>query len=138
MNAPDMLPAWLDAAAVPPARPAGSTLGVPTFLPAPGLMALPGLECARPLNPLQRLQQLQQSGLAECGFAGEPLYHAWRQFLRGRGSSTLVVDAAGLDARALGHAAVLDAGTGAAGRGPADCRRPARYDPGRTAPAARN
>jgi NADPH-dependent glutamate synthase beta subunit-like oxidoreductase/formate hydrogenlyase subunit 6/NADH:ubiquinone oxidoreductase subunit I len=91
MNTPDMLPAWLDAgAAVPPE---------PTF---------PGFDCARGMNPLLRLALLQASGLVECGFGGEPLYHAWRRFLRGHGASVLVVDAAGLDARARGNAAVLD------------------------------
>jgi len=89
-----MLPAWLDAGAVSPA---------PTLQGA-----LPGLARAQTLNPLQRLQRLQESGLAECGFAGEPLYQAWRQFLRGHGASVLVVDAAGLDPRARGTAAVLD------------------------------
>jgi NADH-quinone oxidoreductase subunit F len=92
MNASGPLPAWLDAgAAVPPA---------PTF---------PGLDRARGMNPLQRLALLQASGLAECGYAGEPLYLAWRRFLRGHGASVLVVDAAALDSRARGNAAVLDA-----------------------------
>ena len=40
--------------------------------------------------------------------AGEPIYLAWRQFLRGRGPSVLVIDATGLDACALGAGAVLD------------------------------
>ncbi|MDP1956732.1 MAG: hypothetical protein Q8J75_00970, partial [Rhodocyclaceae bacterium] len=94
MSELNTLPAWLDAGAVSPA---------PTLLGA-----LPGLARARALNPLQRLQRLQESGLAECGFAGEPLYQEWRQFLRGHGTSVLVVDAAGLDPRARGTAAVLD------------------------------
>jgi len=94
MSELDTLSAWLDAGAVSPA---------PTLLGA-----LPGLARAQSLNPLQRLQRLRESGLAECGFAGEPLYQAWRQFLRGQGDSVLVVDAAGLDPRALGTAAVLD------------------------------
>jgi len=111
------LPAWLGAAAPPvavlPARPAGSrpkevqsTLGVPTFPQAsPGL---PGLARAATLNPLQRLALVQESGLAECGFAGEPLYQGWRQFLRGHGPSLLVIDAAAPDPRALAAAAVFD------------------------------
>ena len=60
------------------------------------------------MTPLQRLQRVQQSGLAECGGAGEPIHLAWRQFLRGRGPSVLVIDATGFDARARGSAAVLD------------------------------
>ena len=54
---------------------------------------------------------MQESGLAECGGAGEPIYLAWRQFLRGRGPSVLVIDATDFDARALGSAAVLDSAT---------------------------
>jgi NADH-quinone oxidoreductase subunit F len=95
-----MLPAWLDAGA---AALAGAVPPAPTFAGA-----LPGLSHALLLNPLQRLQRLQESGLAECGFTGEPLYHSWRQFLRGHGVSTLVVDAAGLDPRERGTAAVLN------------------------------
>ncbi|HZV55521.1 MAG TPA: FAD-dependent oxidoreductase [Rhodocyclaceae bacterium] len=94
------LPAWLDAGA------AALAGGVSPALTLAG--PLPGLTQAQALNPLQRLQRLQESGLAECGFAGEPLYHAWRQFLRGHGASLLVVDAAGLDGRAQGSAKVLD------------------------------
>ncbi len=95
MSELNTLPAWLSAGiAVSPA---------PTFADA-----LPGLFQAQALNPLQRLQRLQESGLGESGFAGEPLYHAWRQFLRGTAASKLVVDAAGLDARAQGTAAVLE------------------------------
>ncbi|MCK7577579.1 MAG: hypothetical protein MZV65_18420 [Chromatiales bacterium] len=74
----------------------------------PSTGALPGLAQAQSLTPLQRLQRLQQSGLAECGGAGEPIYLAWRQFLRGHGPSVLVIDATGLDVRARGTAAVLD------------------------------
>ena len=51
---------------------------------------------------------MQESGLAECGGAGEPIYLAWRRFLRGHGPSVLVIDATGLDVRARGAAAVLD------------------------------
>ena len=95
-----MLPKWLDAAAatlagaVPPAQ----TLAE----------SLPGLNRAQSLAPLQRLQRVQESGLAECGPAGEPVHLAWRQFLRGHGPSTLVIDATGFDVRAQGAAAVLD------------------------------
>lgn len=92
-------PAWLDADA--------ATLGGVS----PRLSfakSLPGLAAAQALNPLQRLQRLQEAGLAEAGFAGEPLYHAWRRFLRGYGPSALVIDAAGPDSRALGSAAALD------------------------------
>ncbi len=100
MSEVQMLPPWLDANA---AALAGAVPPAPTFSGA-----LPGLARAQGLNPLQRLQYLQESGLAECGCAGEPLYQAWRQFLRGHGASVLVVDAAGLDPRARGTAAVLD------------------------------
>lgn len=99
MNDAAGLPDWLDAdaAALAGAQP-----------PAPTLSgALPGLSAAQALNPLQRLQRLHESGLAECGYAGEPIYHAWRQFLRGHGPSVLVVDATSPDSRALGAAAVL-------------------------------
>ena len=95
-----MLPAWLDAGAatlagaVPPAQ----TLAA----------ALPGLTQAQSLTPAQRLQRVQAAGLAECGGAGEPIYLAWRQFLRARGPSVLVIDATSLDSRELGTAAVLD------------------------------
>jgi len=98
------LPEWLDAGA---AALAGAVPPAPTFD-----RALPGLARAQTMNPLQRLARLRDSGLAEGGFAGELLYQSWRQFLRGHGRShlapTLVVDAAGLDPRALGAAAVLD------------------------------
>ena len=69
---------------------------------------MPGLARAQSMTPLQRLHRLQESGLAECGGAGEPIHLAWRQFLRGRGPSVLVIDATGLDAHARGPAAVLD------------------------------
>ncbi|HRC39683.1 MAG TPA: NAD(P)-binding protein, partial [Rubrivivax sp.] len=55
-----------------------------------------------------RLQQVQRSGLAESGAAGEPIHLAWRRFIRGHGPSTLVIDASTYDVRALGSAAVLD------------------------------
>ena len=93
------LPAWLDrraatlAGSVPPA----STLET----------ALPGFCLAQSLAPMQRLQRLQESGLVECSAAGEPIYFAWRQFLRGRGPSTLVIDATDFDVRAIGSARVI-------------------------------
>ena len=100
MSELQMLPAWLDAgaAALAGAVPPAQTLAG----------ALPGLDRAQSLTPLQRLQCVQASGLAECGGAGEPVYLAWRQFLRGRGPSVLVIDATSFDVRALGTAAVLD------------------------------
>ena len=73
--------------------------------------ALPGLIQAQSLTPAQRLQRVQASGLAECGGAGEPIYLAWRQFLRGRGPSVLVIDATDFDPRAHGSAAVLESAT---------------------------
>ena len=100
MNDRPVLPAWLDAGA---ATLAGA---VPPAQTLAG--ALPGLGRAQSLTPLQRLQRVQQSALTECGGAGEPIYLAWRQFLRGRGSSVLVIDATQLDVRARGTAAVLD------------------------------
>ena len=95
-----MLPSWLDEGA---ATLAGS-------LPPAGTLArsLPGLDQAQSLTPLQRLQRVQASGLAECGSAGEPIHLAWRQFLRGQGTSVLVIDATAFDARARGAAAVLE------------------------------
>ena len=100
MSGLQMQPTWLDAGAatlagaVPPAQ----TLAE----------ALPGLTRAQSLTPLQRLQRVQESGLAECGGAGEPIYLAWRQFLRGNGPSVLVIDATSLDVRARGTTAVLN------------------------------
>ena len=94
-----MLPAWLDAGA---AALAGAVPPAPTFAGA-----LPGLSHALLLNPLQRLQRLQESGLTRCGFSGEPIYLAWRQFLRGHGVSTLVVDATSVDARSRANETVL-------------------------------
>ncbi|MCU0930038.1 MAG: FAD-dependent oxidoreductase [Burkholderiaceae bacterium] len=88
------LPAWLDAGAAPPA----ATLDA----------ALPGLARAQSMSPLQRLQHVQRSGLAECGAAGDPVHLAWRRFLRGHGPSTLVIDATTYDERSLGAAAVLE------------------------------
>ena len=94
MDQPLPLPAWL---AAPDAL-----SGAPTSL------VLPGLARALGMNPLQRLARLREAGLVECGFAGEPLYPFWRQFLRGHGPSELVIDAAGHDARGLSAAAVLE------------------------------
>ena len=54
-------------------------------------------------DALQRLQRVQESGLAECGGAGEPIYLAWRQFLRGHGPSVLVIDATGFDVQGTRH-----------------------------------
>ncbi len=97
------VPTWLDAGAatLAGAAPPAQTLAA----------ALPGLAQAQSLTPAQRVQRVQESGLAECGRAGEPLYLAWRQFLRGRGPSVLVIDATDFDPRALGSAAVLESAT---------------------------
>ncbi len=93
------LPNWLDAdaAALSGAVAPAATLAA----------ALPGLARAQSMTPLQRLQMVQQSGLAGWGAAGEPIYLAWRRFIRGHGHSTLVVDATSFDVRALGPATVL-------------------------------
>ena len=93
MSELNALPGWLGSAVAPE----------PSFP-----QALPGLARVAPLNPLQRLALLQDAGLAECGFAGEPLYQSWRQFLRGHGPSRLVIDAAAPDPRARAAGAVLD------------------------------
>ena len=100
MSEVQMLPTWLDAGAVALAG------AVPLAQTLAG--ALPGLSQAQSLTPLQRLQRVQESGLAECGAAGEPIHLAWRQFLRGHGPSVLVIDATSLDVRACGTAAILD------------------------------
>jgi len=100
MSEPGPLPAWLDmdAAVLAGAEP-----------PAPNLAgALPGLARAQSLAPVERLQRVRESGLAESSGAGELVALAWRRFLRGHGPSSLVVDATGLDVRARGSAAVLD------------------------------
>ena len=94
MPATPVLPAWLDAGTAPPA----ATLDA----------ALPGLARAQAMSPLQRLQCVQRSGIAEWGAAGEPVHLAWRRFLRGHGPSTLVIDATAYDERSLGSAAVLE------------------------------
>ena len=100
MSELQLLPSWLDAdaAALAGVEPPASTLAT----------AFPGLTKARELTPLQRLQRVQASGLAESSGAGEPIYLAWRRFLRGRGPSVLVIDATGVDVQARGTAAVLD------------------------------
>ena len=100
MSEPGPLPAWLDmdAAVLAGAEP-----------PAPTLAgALPGLARAQLLKPVERLERVRESGLAESSGAGELVALAWRRFLRGHGPSTLVIDATGLDVRARGSAAVLD------------------------------
>ncbi|MBE0627360.1 MAG: FAD-dependent oxidoreductase [Burkholderiales bacterium] len=101
MSAPlqQTLPNWLDADA---AALSGAVAPAATLAEA-----LPGLALAQSLKPLQRLRRLQESGLAECGGAGEPIHLAWRRFLRGHGPSVLVIDATTFDARSLGAAAVL-------------------------------
>jgi len=96
MSELQLLPSWLD-------EDAASLAGAETLD-----TAFPGLTKARELTPLQRLQRVQASGLAESSGAGEPIYLAWRQFLRGRGPSVLVIDATGVDVHARGTAAVLD------------------------------
>jgi NADH-quinone oxidoreductase subunit F len=95
-----MLPSWLDAgaAALAGAMPPATTIAG----------ALPGFAQAQALTHLQRLQRVRESGLAECGGAGEPVHIAWRRFLRGRGPSVLVIDATGPDPRARGAIAVLE------------------------------
>ena len=103
MSAPQTrsVPTWLDSGAAALASAMPHTLSG----------ALPGLAQAQSLMPVQRLQRVQESGLAECGASGEPLYLTWRQFLRGRGPSVLVIDATDFDPRALGSAAVLESAT---------------------------
>ena len=94
------LPSWLDqgaatlSGAIPPAR----TLAG----------ALPAFTKALSLTPIQRLQIIKDSGLAECSSSGEPVSFAWRQFMRGHGPSELVIDATGMDPGELSNAAVLD------------------------------
>ena len=76
MSDPQMSPTWLDAGAaalagaVPPAQ--------------TRCRRAAGLAQAQSLRP-RAAAAWQESGLAECGGAGEPLYLAWRQFLRGPG-----------------------------------------------------
>ena len=96
--------------------------------------ALPGLARAQSLTPLQRLHRIQESDLSECGGAGEPVYLAWRQFLRGRGPSTLVIDATDFDPKGARIGRRPRWSPVASGRGPADCRRSARQPHDRAAP----
>ena len=88
------LPTWLNMGDATPAQ----TLGD----------ALPGFERAQTLSPLQRVQHLQTAALAESHGSGQPVDHIWRNFLRGNGPSTIVIDATGLDPESLGAYAVLD------------------------------
>ena len=94
------LPSWLDqeaatlAGAIPPAD---------TFADS-----LPAFTKAISLTPLQRLQLIQEAGITECGYSGEPVHLAWRRFLRGHGNSVLVIDATIQDQHSLGTAAILD------------------------------
>jgi NADH-quinone oxidoreductase subunit F len=94
------LPSWLDhetatlAGAIPPAD---------TFSDS-----LPAFTKAISLTPLQRLQLIQEAGITECGYSGEPVHLAWRRFLRGHGNSVLVIDATIQDQHSLGPAAILD------------------------------
>ena len=91
---PPVLPAWLDPGGASPAGTLDATL--------------PGLARAQSMSPMQRLQHLQRSGLAERGAAGEPVHLAWRRYLRGHGPSSLVIDATSYDERSLVSAAVLE------------------------------
>lgn len=70
--------------------------------------ALPGLHNAQELTPVQRLQIVQDSGLSESGGSGEPIHVSWRQFLRGQGPSTLVIDATCFDERSQVSATILE------------------------------
>ena len=100
MSELQILPAWLDADA--------AALAGASRPRRPSPVRLPGLARAQSLAPVQRLQRVRESGLAESSGAGESVALTWRQFLRGHGPSTLVIDATGLDVRARGSAAVLD------------------------------
>ena len=95
-----ILPSWLDrdAATLSGAVPPAQTLSD----------SLPAFTKALSLTPLERLQIVIESGLAECGVSGEPIHFAWRQFLRGYGPSVLVIDATFLDIHSLGTATVLE------------------------------
>ena len=94
------LPSWLDqeaatlAGAIPPAD---------TFADS-----LPAFTRAVSMTPLQRLQLIQEAGITEYGYSGEPVHLAWRRFLRGQGDSVLVIDATMHDQHSLGTAAILD------------------------------
>ena len=73
MNGLLHLPPWLDqeaatlAGAIPPAD---------TFDES-----LPAFPRAVSLTPLQRLQLVQESGITEYGYSGEPVHLAWRRML---------------------------------------------------------
>ena len=112
----------------PPSWPGAALSG-----PHSGCRTYPVSLTAQGLTPLQRLQRLQESGLTECGGAGEPIHLVWRQSLRARGSSFLVIDATDFDPKARGSAGVLGRRPLAPGRGRADRRRPARQPQGGTA-----
>ena len=87
------LPSWLDQGA---ATLAGAIPPADTFADS-----LPAFTRAISLTPLQRLQLIQESGITECGYSGEPVHLAWRQFLRGHGNSVLVIDATLQDQHSL-------------------------------------
>lgn len=99
MSEESTLPAWLDYSAAALAGVVEPRSSLET--------ALPGYTHAQTMTAMQRLQRLQESGLCECGGSGEPVYFAWRQFIRGRGPSVLVIDATNFDDRALGSARVI-------------------------------
>ena len=94
------LPSWLDqgAATLAGAIPPADTLED----------ALPAFTRAISLTPLQRLQLIQEAGITECGYSGEPIHLAWRRFLRGHGNAVLVIDATSQDQHSQGTAAILD------------------------------
>ena len=94
------LPSWLDRGA---ATLAGSVPPSNSFAGA-----LPAYTKALSMSPLERLQRIQQSGISECGASGEPIHLAWRQFIRGFGPSTLVIDATTPDIHSQGAATVLE------------------------------
>ncbi len=100
MSEIDQLPKWLDIDATILAGEINTAETLANMLP--------GLEKARLLTPMQRLQRIQESGLAECGGSGGPVHLAWRHFLRGNGPSILVIDATSLDERARGSAKILE------------------------------
>ncbi len=100
MSGNSRLPSWLDreAARLAGDVPPGNTLAG----------ALPAFTKALSMSPLERLQIIQHSGIAECGASGEPIHLAWRQFIRGHGPSILVIDATLLDLHSMGTATVLE------------------------------
>ena len=99
MNDSALLPPWLDTEA---------TMLAGAEPPAPTLAgALPGLDQAQSLTPIERLKRVREAGLSESGGAGESVALSWRQFLRGHGPSSLVIDATDMDVRARSSATVL-------------------------------